>query len=88
MQWVDLVEAYLQEAKWHHKGYTPSMEEYLKNSIISIGAPAAISQLHFMLAASKEKPVMESLCKYDHLILLSGMLVRLSDDLGTSQVIA
>ncbi|XP_047942439.1 (+)-bornyl diphosphate synthase, chloroplastic-like [Salvia hispanica] len=84
--WVDLVEAYLQEAKWYHRGYTPSMEEYLNNSIISIGVPAVISQLHFMFAAAEEKPVMEDLCKYDNVIRLSGMLVRLPDDLGTSQL--
>ena len=63
------------------------MEEYLNNSIISIGVPAVISQLHFMFAAAEEKPVMEDLCKYDNVIRLSGMLVRLPDDLGTSQVI-
>nr|QJX58312.1 monoterpene synthase 9 [Salvia pomifera] len=82
--WVDLVEAYLQEAKWYHSGYTPSMEEYLNNSCISIGAPTVISQVYFVLASSKEKPIMESLYKYNHIIRLSGLLVRLPDDLGTS----
>nr|QJX58305.1 monoterpene synthase 6 [Salvia officinalis] len=80
--WVDLVEAYLQEAKWYHSGYTPSMEEYLNNSCISIGA-SAVSQVYFVLASSKEKLVMESFYKYNHIIYLSGLLVRLPDDLGT-----
>ncbi|XP_042036516.1 (+)-bornyl diphosphate synthase, chloroplastic-like isoform X2 [Salvia splendens] len=72
--WVDLVEAYLQEAKWYYSGYTPTMEEYLNISTISIGAPTVIAQVH----TSKDK-----LYKYNHIIRLLGMLVRLPDDLGT-----
>ncbi|XP_042033249.1 (+)-bornyl diphosphate synthase, chloroplastic-like [Salvia splendens] len=73
--WVDLVEAYLQEAKWYYSGYTPSMEEYLNNSTISIGAPTVIAQVFL---TSKNQ-----LYKYNQIIRLSGMLVRLPDDLGT-----
>nr|QCF60505.1 linalool synthase [Salvia dorisiana] len=73
--WVDLVEAYLQEAKWYYSGYTPSLEEYLNNSSISIGAPTVIAQVFL---TSKDK-----LYKDNHIIHLSGMLVRLPDDLGT-----
>ena len=75
---MDLVEAYLQEAKWYYSGYTPSMEEYLNNSIISIGAPTVLAQVFL---TSKDK-----LYKYNHIIRLSGMLVRLPDDLGTLAV--
>nr|QJX58307.1 monoterpene synthase 7 [Salvia fruticosa] len=82
--WLDLVEAYLQEAKWYKSGYTPSMEEYVNNSCISIGAPTVISQVYYTLGSSKEKSVRESLYKYNHIIRLSGLLVRLPDDLGTS----
>nr|AIS39006.1 terpene synthase 1 [Salvia miltiorrhiza] len=83
--WVNLVEAYLQEAKWYYSGYIPSMEEYLNNSMISIGAPTVISQVFFTLGTSKGKPVVESFFKYNHIFRLSGMLVRLPDDLGTSR---
>lgn len=84
MQWVELVEGYLQEAKWFYGKYTPSMEEYLNTATITIGAPAVISQVYFLLAKSKEKP--ESLHEYEDIIRLSGMLVRLPDDLGTLPV--
>nr|QBL54245.1 synthase 2 [Ocimum tenuiflorum] len=40
--WVDLVEGFLEEAKWYYSGHTPSLEEYLKNASITIAAPAAI----------------------------------------------
>nr|AGS42396.1 terpene synthase 3 [Thymus vulgaris] len=79
--WVDLVEGYLQEAKWYHANYTPSMEEYLNTATVTIGAPAVISQVHFVLAKSNEKA--ESLHEYEEIIRLSGKLVRLPDDLGT-----
>ncbi|KAH6800193.1 hypothetical protein C2S52_000657 [Perilla frutescens var. hirtella] len=82
--WADLVEAYLKEAKWFYNGYTPSMEEYLNNAYISIGATPVISQVFFTLATSIDKPVIESLYEYHRILRLSGMLVRLPDDLGTS----
>nr|QEV81850.1 terpene synthase 11 [Prunella vulgaris] len=84
--WVDLVEGYMQEAKWYKSGYTPSMQEYLNNACITIGAPAVISQVYFTLDnSSMDKQDIDSIynSKYHHLIRLSGMLVRLPDDLGT-----
>nr|C0KWV3.1 RecName: Full=Linalool synthase Tps-5031L19, chloroplastic; Short=PsTps-5031L; Flags: Precursor [Perilla frutescens var. hirtella]ACN42009.1 linalool synthase [Perilla frutescens var. hirtella] len=82
--WADLVEAYLKEAKWYYNGYTPSMEEYLNNAYISIGATPVISQVFFTLATSIDKPVIDSLYEYHRILRLSGILVRLPDDLGTS----
>ncbi|KAH6800197.1 hypothetical protein C2S52_000661 [Perilla frutescens var. hirtella] len=84
--WADLVVAYLKEAKWFYNGYTPSMEEYLNNAYISIGATPVISQVFFTLATSIDKPVIESLYEYHRILRLSGMLVRLPDDLGTSSM--
>ncbi|KAJ0017280.1 hypothetical protein Pint_11432 [Pistacia integerrima] len=37
--WADLCKAYLLEAKWYKNGYTPTLEEYMANAWISIGAP-------------------------------------------------
>ncbi|KAH6801551.1 hypothetical protein C2S52_002015 [Perilla frutescens var. hirtella] len=82
--WADLVEAYFKEANWYYNGYTPSMEEYLNNAYISIGATPVISQVFFTLATSIDKLVTESLYGYHRILRLSGMLVRLPDDLGTS----
>ncbi|KAH6798735.1 hypothetical protein C2S51_035219 [Perilla frutescens var. frutescens] len=83
--WVDLVEGYLEEAKWYYNEYTPRLEEYLKNGSVTIGAPAVISQLYFTVASSIEKSdIVDSFYKYRHIICLSGRLVRLPDDLGTS----
>nr|C0KWV4.1 RecName: Full=Geraniol synthase Tps-5031G8, chloroplastic; Short=PsTps-5031G; Flags: Precursor [Perilla frutescens var. hirtella]ACN42010.1 geraniol synthase [Perilla frutescens var. hirtella] len=82
--WVDLAESFLKEANWYYSGYTPSLEEYIDNGSISIGAVAVLSQVYFTLANSIEKPKIESMYKYHHILRLSGLLVRLHDDLGTS----
>ncbi|CAL0321533.1 unnamed protein product [Lupinus luteus] len=37
--WTDLCKSYFTEAKWYYNGYTPSLEEYMKNAWISISAP-------------------------------------------------
>nr|ARA91313.1 3-carene synthase [Lavandula x intermedia]ARA91314.1 3-carene synthase [Lavandula x intermedia] len=82
--WIDLVEANLEEAKWYYSGYTPSLEQYICSSRISISCPTIISQIYFTLETSIEKSAIESMYKYHDILYLSGMLLRLPDDLGTS----
>nr|Q2XSC5.1 RecName: Full=R-linalool synthase; Short=LaLINS [Lavandula angustifolia]ABB73045.1 linalool synthase [Lavandula angustifolia] len=82
--WVDLLKGYLKEAKWYNSGYTPSLEEYFDNAFMTIGAPPVLSQAYFTLGSSMEKPIIESMYEYDNILRVSGMLVRLPDDLGTS----
>nr|WBU15654.1 geraniol synthase [Elsholtzia winitiana] len=83
--WIDLAESFLKESTWYYSGYTPSLEEYIENGSISIGAVAVISQIYFTLATSIEEPVIDSMYQYHNILRLSGLLVRLHDDLGTSQ---
>nr|UUB32234.1 bornyl diphosphate synthase [Lavandula x intermedia] len=82
--WLDLVEAYFKEAKWYYNGYTPSLEEYLNNAKITITCPAIVSEIYFTFGASIDKAVIESMYKYHDILYLSGMLLRLPDDLGTA----
>nr|QGW08898.1 linalool synthase protein [Lavandula x intermedia] len=82
--WVDLLEGYLKEAKWYNSGYMPSLEEYFDNACMTIGASPVLSQAYSTLGSSMEKPIIESMCEYDNILRVSGMLVRLPDDLGTS----
>jgi len=35
------------EAKWYYSGYTPTLQEYLDNAWISVGAPLAIVHAYF-----------------------------------------
>ncbi|KAE9465979.1 hypothetical protein C3L33_02096, partial [Rhododendron williamsianum] len=41
--WADLCKTYLNEAKWYYSGYTPTLEEYMSNAWISIGAPTMLT---------------------------------------------
>nr|T1RRJ4.1 RecName: Full=(-)-endo-fenchol synthase, chloroplastic; Short=Alpha fenchol synthase; Short=LsFENS; AltName: Full=Alpha pinene synthase; AltName: Full=Limonene synthase; Flags: Precursor [Lavandula stoechas]AGN72801.1 alpha fenchol [Lavandula stoechas] len=82
--WKDLIERYLIEAKWYHNRYTPSLEEYLNNARVTITCPTILSQIYFALASPIEKPVIEVMYKYHDILYLSGMLLRLPDDLGTA----
>nr|WAB71044.1 gamma-terpinene synthase [Mentha longifolia] len=83
--WVSLVEGFFKEAQWYYKGYTPTLEEYLNNAKISISSPTIISQIYFTLPNSTEKTAIESLYEYHDILCLSGMILRLADDLGTTQ---
>ncbi|KDP25964.1 hypothetical protein JCGZ_22993 [Jatropha curcas] len=83
-EWAKLCKAYLTEAKWYHKGYKPRFEEYLDNAVISIGALFLLFCSYFLTA---EKITMEALDYIDKLPTImhcSSLIVRLSNDLGTS----
>ncbi|XP_057787996.1 1,8-cineole synthase, chloroplastic-like [Salvia miltiorrhiza] len=82
--WVDLIEAYLIEAKWYYKGHKPSLEEYLNNAWISIGGIPILSHLFFRLTDSIEEEAVESMHTYHDIVRASCTILRLADDLGTS----
>ncbi|KAL0335051.1 UNVERIFIED_CONTAM: (R)-limonene synthase [Sesamum radiatum] len=76
---------YLQEAEWYFTGYTPTLEEYMNNAWISISAPLTLSHTYFVVANPIESEVAGSLHKYQDVVRYSGTILRLADDLGTSQ---
>ncbi|KAL0365206.1 UNVERIFIED_CONTAM: (-)-alpha-terpineol synthase [Sesamum angustifolium] len=83
--WEDLCRTYLQEAEWYFTGYTPTLEEYMNNAWISISAPLTLSHTYFVVANPIENEVAGSLHKYQDVVRYSGTILRLADDLGTSQ---
>nr|QFS22623.1 putative gamma-terpinene synthase [Thymus serpyllum] len=83
--WLSLVEGFFQEAKWYYAGYTPTLAEYLENAKVSISSPTIISQVYFTLPNSTERTVVENVYGYHNILYLSGMILRLADDLGTTQ---
>ncbi|KAL0357022.1 UNVERIFIED_CONTAM: (-)-alpha-terpineol synthase [Sesamum calycinum] len=85
LQWEDLCRTYLQEAEWYFTGYTPTLEEYMNNAWISISAPLTLSHTYFVVANPIENEVAGSLHKYQDVVRYSGTILRLADDLGTSQ---
>ena len=81
-----MVERYFKEANWYHKGYKPSLEEYINNAWISIGGVPILSHLFFLLTDSIEEEAAESAHKYHDIIRASCTITRLADDMGTSLV--
>ncbi|KAL8537689.1 hypothetical protein ACS0TY_012723 [Phlomoides rotata] len=81
---MDLFRAYTQEAKWYSTGYTPKLEEYMKNAWISILALATLSNAFFLIKNPIEKEVVDSLYKYHNIVKCAAMVLRLANDLGES----
>ncbi|XP_022750978.1 (-)-alpha-terpineol synthase-like [Durio zibethinus] len=81
--WADQCKAYLLEAKWYYNGYTPTLEEYLENGLISIAFPVIL--FHAYLATNSiRKECMECFEECSNLIKFSSVIARLANDLGTS----
>lgn len=78
--------AYAKEAEWYYTGYTPTLEEYIEVSWISISAHTILSYVFFLITNPIEDEAAESLRNYHNVIRCSAMVLRLADDLGTSQV--
>nr|WHL34558.1 terpene synthase 2 [Aquilegia viridiflora] len=82
--WVDLCKAYFLEAKWFYEGYTPTLEEYLDNAVMSIAAPLMLENCYFLTTEKITKEALDCIESMPSLIYNSAMLLRLADDLGTS----
>ncbi|KAF6150742.1 hypothetical protein GIB67_020825 [Kingdonia uniflora] len=83
--WADICTAFLVEAKWYYEGYTPTLDEFLNNSVISIGAPTMLLTAYLLSTRRITREALECIENYPSLIRCSAMLVRLSNDLGTSR---
>ncbi|XP_074565101.1 monoterpene synthase 8, chloroplastic-like [Curcuma longa] len=81
--WADLCKAYLVEAKWYHRGYKPTLNEYLDNTWISISGPAIFTNAYCM-AGDLTKQDLERFSQYPAIAKPSSMLGRLYNDLATS----
>lgn len=86
IQWTDLFEAYLLEAKWYHSGYKPSLSEYLDNAWISITGPIILTHSYFLTATSCTDEALTSIMSYPKIVRLATTILRLADDMGTSYV--
>nr|WHL34548.1 terpene synthase 7 [Aquilegia oxysepala] len=82
--WARHCKAYLLEATWFHSGYKPTLEEYLDNASVSVGVPLILVNVFFAMHPKITKEALLFLKSYPDLIRLSSMVVRLTDDLGTS----
>ncbi|KAK8273631.1 hypothetical protein V6Z12_D10G019200 [Gossypium hirsutum] len=81
--WAGFCKALFVEAKWYNKGYSPSLEEYLSNALISSGA--IVISIHTMLSVgSTDEKIINLLGKDEDLAYNISIITRLYNDLGTS----
>ncbi|XP_065002087.1 monoterpene synthase 8, chloroplastic-like [Musa acuminata AAA Group] len=43
LDWADVCKAHMVEARWYHQGYTPNLEEYLENALVSVSGPLILT---------------------------------------------
>ncbi|KAK2993396.1 hypothetical protein RJ640_012637, partial [Escallonia rubra] len=67
--------AYLLEATWYHKGYTPAFEEYIENASISVGAPLTLVHAYNSFANPMTKEALDFLDKHSDIIRWSSMII-------------
>ncbi|KAJ6433337.1 hypothetical protein OIU84_017100 [Salix udensis] len=85
MIWIDIVEAFLVEAKWFHKNYVPSPEEYLANGVTTGGTYMALVHAFFLMGQNVTNETAAMMEPYPNLFSVSGKILRLWDDLGTAE---
>ncbi|XP_057450479.1 probable terpene synthase 11 [Lotus japonicus] len=82
--WIDIFEAFLEEAKWFNSGYMPKFREYLDNGVTSAGSYMAMVHATFLVGDSLSKETISMMKSNPRLFSCSGEILRLWDDLGTS----
>ncbi|WOG95360.1 hypothetical protein DCAR_0414675 [Daucus carota subsp. sativus] len=83
-QCADLCKAYLKEARWYHSGKKPTLDEYLKNAVVSIAAPIMLFCAYFLTADKITVEALEYIDKLPSIMWCPSMILRLTNDLGTS----
>ncbi|PIN22184.1 Alpha-farnesene synthase [Handroanthus impetiginosus] len=82
--WTDFCKALLVEAKWYHSGRTPFLQEYLDNGWISSSGP--VLSLHVLFGVGED--ITQTISVFNNsaeIIRHSSLIIRLCNDLGTSQ---
>nr|AIO10970.1 limonene synthase [Eleutherococcus trifoliatus] len=83
-QWAKLCKAYFTEAKWFHQGYKPTLDEYLDNAVVSIAAPIMLFCSYFLTTDKITVDALNYIDKLPSIMWCPSMLLRLTNDLGTS----
>ncbi|KAK7847258.1 putative terpene synthase 9 [Quercus suber] len=85
-EWANLCRLHLIEARWFRSAYIPTVNEYLENSCISIGAYAAAIHAYILQGFTLTESSLHCLKNGSELLYWSSLIARLSDDLATWEV--
>jgi (3S)-linalool synthase len=82
-QWATLFDGFMIEGKWLSGNQAPTPEDYLRNGVVTSGAPLVFLHLFFMLGHDLTE------AGSDHippLISCPAKIMRLRDDMGSAKV--
>ncbi|KAL2317789.1 hypothetical protein Fmac_031665 [Flemingia macrophylla] len=79
--WVQLLNAFLEEASWLKSTHLPRPEEYLKNGIVSTGVLVVLVHAFFLLDDAINKEIVAIIDNFPEIIHSVAKILRLSDDL-------
>ncbi|XP_074305140.1 alpha-farnesene synthase-like [Silene latifolia] len=85
--WGDFCKALLSEARWYDTNNIPSLEEYIRSAWITSSGPLAAMVTLLCTANNVGSDLLnDELREYQHLVYYISLIIRLSNDLGTSAV--
>ncbi|CAL5200498.1 unnamed protein product [Lathyrus oleraceus] len=84
--WMDMFDAYLEEAKCFNSLYVPSFRTYLDNGAISVGSCMALVHITFLIGDDLSKETISMMRPYPRLFTCSREILRFCDDLRTSTI--
>nr|QIQ56002.1 putative terpene synthase 11 [Eremophila drummondii] len=80
--WTEFCKSLLVEAKWHHTGRTPSLQEYLDNGWIS--SSGAVLSLHVLFGVGKDlTETINTFNSNQDIIHHASLIIRLRNDEAT-----
>ncbi|XXG69515.1 hypothetical protein AAC387_Pa06g2360 [Persea americana] len=82
--WTEMCKAYLVEAKWYGNGYTPTLEQFLQTSWISVGSLGLQTYVYCLLGQNLALEANDFSEKMSNILQLPGRIFRFADDLATS----
>ncbi|RWR93541.1 Geraniol synthase, chloroplastic [Cinnamomum micranthum f. kanehirae] len=82
--WTEMYKAYLMEAKWYSSGYTPTLEEFVQTSWISVESLGIQMYVYAILGKNLAPESSDFPEKISDILPLARMMIQFPDDLGTS----
>ncbi|XVF17076.1 hypothetical protein REPUB_Repub10bG0086800 [Reevesia pubescens] len=82
--WANLCKSYLLEAKWYYSGYTPTLQEYMDNAWISVSGSVMLGHAYLVTDSITKEGLQGFEEYYPNIIFWTCIILRLTDDLGTS----
>ncbi|KAF5186172.1 Alpha-terpineol synthase protein [Thalictrum thalictroides] len=82
--WLEQCKLYLVESKWFYEKHTPTLEEYMKVALVTVGAPNMLIHSYILTTEKITKECLDYVESLPSLLYDSSYLARLADDLGTA----